>query len=881
MAGGPIRLNKVARELNVGLNTIVEFLGKKGVKIEGNAGNAKIDEDTYGLIVTEFQGEKTAKEKQRVTLPREKKETITLENTVQRPANVKEDTEAEEILIKNLQSKPELIKPKVEQDVKVKVMGKIDLGEKKTKKETSKKAEEPKKEKPVEKEVKPNEPVTPEVIETIKADVEKLSGPKVMGKIDLPVSKEKKSAERELRDYNDELKKKRKRKRVKKVDVERTAANFQTEKKFKPKTGGGARKDDKAEVTEEEIRKEIKETLARLSEQGGKSKSSKLRKAKREMLSQKREEERILEEEEKKVLKLTEFVTVSDLASMMNVSATEVIGACMSLGIFASINQRIDAETIAIIAEEFGYKVEFVSAEIQETEEEEKDDPEDLQTRPPIVTVMGHVDHGKTSLLDYIRKANVIAGEAGGITQHIGAYSVQLENGRRITFLDTPGHEAFTAMRARGAKVTDIAIIVIAADDAIMPQTTEAINHARAAGVPMIFAINKIDKDGANPDKIREQLAAMDLLVEEWGGKYQCQEISAKKGLNINTLLEKVLLEADLLDLKANPDKLATGTIIEATLDKGRGYVTTILVNGGTLHKGDVMLAGCFTGRVKAMFNERGAEIKEADPATPVIVLGLDGAPNAGDSFKVMEDEKEARSIAMKRLQLQREQQLRTHKHITLDEIGRRLAIGDFQELNLIVKGDVDGSVEALSDSLLKLSTDKVQIKVIHKGVGAITDSDVLLASASNAIIIGFQVRPSASARKLAEVEEIDIRLYSVIYKAIDEVKDAMAGMLTPEKQEKIMGSAEIRQAFKISKVGTVAGCYVLDGKITRSANIRIIREGIVIHTGKLGSLKRFKDDQREVSAGYECGLNIDRFNDIKEGDIIEAFEEVEVKATL
>jgi len=565
----------------------------------------------------------------------------------------------------------------------------------------------------------------------------------------------------------------------------------------------------------------------------------------------------------------------------MNVSATEVIGACMSLGIFASINQRIDAETIAIIAEEFGYKVEFVSAEIQETEEEEKDDPEDLQTRPPIVTVMGHVDHGKTSLLDYIRKANVIAGEAGGITQHIGAYSVQLENGRRITFLDTPGHEAFTAMRARGAKVTDIAIIVIAADDAIMPQTTEAINHARAAGVPMIFAINKIDKDGANPDKIREQLAAMDLLVEEWGGKYQCQEISAKKGLNINTLLEKVLLEADLLDLKANPDKLATGTIIEATLDKGRGYVTTILVNGGTLHKGDVMLAGCFTGRVKAMFNERGAEIKEADPATPVIVLGLDGAPNAGDSFKVMEDEKEARSIAMKRLQLQREQQLRTHKHITLDEIGRRLAIGDFQELNLIVKGDVDGSVEALSDSLLKLSTDKVQIKVIHKGVGAITDSDVLLASASNAIIIGFQVRPSASARKLAEVEEIDIRLYSVIYKAIDEVKDAMAGMLTPEKQEKIMGSAEIRQAFKISKVGTVAGCYVLDGKITRSANIRIIREGIVIHTGKLGSLKRFKDDQREVSAGYECGLNIDRFNDIKEGDIIEAFEEVEVKATL
>ncbi len=575
-------------------------------------------------------------------------------------------------------------------------------------------------------------------------------------------------------------------------------------------------------------------------------------------------------------------MTVAELATMMNISVTEVISACMSLGLFVSINQRLDAETINIVADEFGYSVEFVSIEIQEAiDEEEEDSEENLLPRPPIVTVMGHVDHGKTSLLDSIRKTNVIAGEAGGITQHIGAYNVKLSDGRTITFLDTPGHEAFTAMRARGAQVTDIAIIIVAADDNVMPQTIEAINHASAAGVPIVFAINKIDKPGANPDKIREELANMNYLVEEWGGKYQCQEIAAKKGLNIEELLEKVLLEAELLDMKANPHKKATGSIIESSLDKGRGYVATVLVQSGTLKVGDIVLAGQYFGHVKAMFNERGEKMEKAGPSEPALILGLNGAPQAGDKFNVMGNEKEARQLANKREQLQREQGLRTQKHITLDEIGRRIAIGNFQELNVIVKGDVDGSIEALSDSLIKLSTDEIQVNIIHKAVGQITEGDVLLAAASNAIIVGFQVRPSMGARKLAEKEQIDIRLYSVIYQAIEELKSAMEGMLSPEIKEEIIATVEVLETFKISKVGTIAGCIVRDGKITRTAKIRVIREGIVIYTGVLGSLKRFKDDVKEVTKGFECGLNIENYNDIRVGDMIEGYQEVEVKKTL
>jgi translation initiation factor IF-2 len=594
-----------------------------------------------------------------------------------------------------------------------------------------------------------------------------------------------------------------------------------------------------------------------------------------------REQEMLEAEMQEKILKLTEFVTVSELASMMNVSPTQVISACMSLGIFASINQRLDAETIQIVADEFGFETEFVSAEVQEAIPEEVDSEEDLIARPPIITVMGHVDHGKTSLLDKIRNANVTAGEAGGITQHIGAYSVTLKDGRKMTFLDTPGHEAFTAMRARGAQVTDVAIIIVAADDDVMPQTKEAISHAQAAGVPMVFAINKIDKPGANPDKIREQLSAMNILVEEWGGKYQCQEISAKQNLNIDALLDKVLLEAEILNLRANPNKRAVGTVIESSLDKGKGYVTNMLVEAGTMRIGDVVLVGRNYGRVRAMHDEHGKTLKEAGPAQPVSVLGINGAPSAGDKFHIMEDEREAKSIASKREQLYREQGLRTNKHITLDEIGRRLAIGDFKELNLIVKGDVDGSIEALSDSLLRLSTEEIQINIVHKGVGAITEADVNLASASDAIIVGFQVRPSVAARKLAEQEQIDIRLYSVIYKAIEELKAAMEGMLSPDIEEKVIGTAEIRETFDITKVGTIAGCYVMDGIIKRSSKIRVIRDGIVIHSGSLGSLKRFKDDVREVKNNYECGLNIDKFNDIKIGDIIEAYEEVEVARKL
>ena len=630
-----------------------------------------------------------------------------------------------------------------------------------------------------------------------------------------------------------------------------------------------------------DIQKEIKETLARLSNQGGKSKASKNRRAKRDIVSQRRQEEMAAAEMEEKILKLTEFVTVSELAVMMNVQPTQVISACMSLGIFASINQRIDAETIQIIADEFGFETQFVSAEISEAITVQEDSEDDLVSRPPIITVMGHVDHGKTSLLDKIRNANVTEGEAGGITQHIGAYSVTLKDGRKMTFLDTPGHEAFTAMRARGAQVTDVAIIIVAADDDVMPQTKEAISHAQAAGVPMVFAINKIDKPGANADKIREQLSAMNILVEDWGGKYQVQEISAKQNLNIDALLDKVLLEAEILDLKANPNKNALGTVIESSLDKGKGFVTNLLVESGTMRVGDVILVGRYYGKVRAMHDEHGRAVKEAGPSQPVSILGISGAPSAGDKFNILDDEKEAKSIATKREQLYREQGLRTTKHITLDEIGRRLAIGDFKELNVIVKGDVDGSIEALSDALLKLSTEEIQVKIIHKGVGAISEADVNLASASDAIIIGFQVRPTVTARKLAENEQIDIRLYSIIYKAIEEIKSAMEGMLSPDIEEKIIGSAEIRETFDITKVGTIAGCYVMDGIIKRTSKIRVIRDGIVVHTGLLGSLKRFKDDVREVKNNYECGLNIDKFNDIKIGDIVEAFEEVEVARKL
>ena len=908
------RLSKVARELNVGIATIVDFLNTKGIKIDTNP-NTKIEDKHYQILLSEFQSEKKEKEKSRNVINTEKRETITIENTHRKVEEF--DNEPEEILIKNVNTQPspepELIRTKVESDFKVKVVDKIDLSslEKKPKYNKVEKAEEKPKpkveEKPVEEvkiqpEVKletetpvekvPEEPIE---IETIRAKVDKLAGTKVMGKIELPVEKEKK------KDTAEDDRKKRKRKRIKKVNIDKAtpSTSFDPTKKkeggFQPgnrPAGGGYQgykkgsapkypKTDKPPVTEVDVQKEIKETLARLSNQGGKSKRSELRKAKRVSMSAKREEERVMNEEQEKILRLSEFVTVSDLAKLMDVQVTQIISACMSLGIFASINQRLDAETITIIADEFGYQVNFVTADAQEKIEEAEDLPEDLIPRSPIVTVMGHVDHGKTSLLDYVRKANVIAGEAGGITQHIGAYAVELENSKKITFLDTPGHEAFTAMRARGAKVTDIAIIVIAADDSVMPQTKEAIAHAQAAGVPMVFAINKVDKPGSRPEKIREDLANMNILVEDWGGKYQCQEISAKKGLGINELLEKVLLEAEMLELTANPKKLAKGTIIEATLDKGKGYVATILVSAGTLNIGDVMLAGCFSGRVKAMYNERGQQATSAGPSTPVTILGLNGAPNAGDIFNVMTDEREARNIATRREQIIREQGMRTHKHITLDEIGRRLAIGDFKELNIIVKGDVDGSVEALSDSLLKLSTEKVMVRIIHKGVGAITESDILLASASNAIVIGFQVRPSIAARKLAETEEIDVRLYSIIYNAINEVKDAMSGMLSPEKQEKIVGTAEIRQTFKITKTGTIAGCFVTDGKITRQSNVRVIRDGIVIFSGHLGSLKRFKDDAKEVTHGYECGLNIDKFNDIKEGDLVEAYEIIEVKATL
>jgi len=737
-------------------------------------------------------------------------------------------------------------------------------------------------------EAKVEPPVEEKISNFLPTERRILEGPTIVGTMKLPEPK-KPEPKKPVASSSDELMKakKKKRKRIKKqhpgteeAGKEAPKTDASKDSKFKDKKT--KKEIFKPEVTEDDIQKQIKETLQRLSSTG-KSKASKHRRDKRHLISKQYEEEQQKIEEEKLVLKVTEFVTANELANMMNAPVTQVISTCLSLGLFVSINQRLDAETLVLVADEFGYKVEFVSVDVQEAirESEEVDNPEDLRPRTPIVTVMGHVDHGKTSLLDYIRHTNVIAGEAGGITQHIGAYEVKLENGKRITFLDTPGHEAFTAMRARGAQVTDVAIIVIAADDTIMPQTIEAINHAHAANVPIVFAINKIDKANANPEKIKEELSKRDILVEDWGGKYQSQEISAKKGINVGLLLEKVLLEAEMLELKANPSRPAIGTVIESSLDKGRGYVAKLLVRNGTLKMGDIVLAGSCYGKVKAMYNERNQSIKEAGPSAPLLLLGLNGAPQAGDVFNVMSDEREVKAIATKRLQLQREQGIRTQKHITLDEIGRRIAIGDFKELNIIVKGDVDGSIEALSDSLLKLSTPEVQVNVIHKSVGQVTESDVLLASASNAIIIGFQVRPSLSARKLAEQEQIDIRLYSVIYNAINEIKDAIEGMLSPEMEEKITCNIEVRDVFKITKVGTIAGCIVLDGKVNRNTKVRVIRDGIVVYTGSLGSLKRFKDDVKEVATGYECGLNIDNFNDIKTGDIIEGYEIIEVKRKL
>ncbi len=996
--GKTIRLSKLAREFNVGIHTIVEFLHKKGFEIDSNP-NTKVASDAVELLEKEYKIDlNLKKESEKISLKshRPKQEVISIDKEEEEEEDQEED-EVEVLPKKKTEKpspepKPETPKPEKKEE-RLKILGKIDLesaGKPKKKKEEEpvkgkepepepkevKKEQKPKApeevkpaEKPAEKPVKnrwqkkkrflkaarknprftpekQEEPTEkeveekPDVLETevpkmesvkvvgkinleninqktrptkkskeekekerkqrlkekieaqkaartvkkeegshevYRSKSEKLNGPTVVGKINLPEKKEKQESDSGLR--------KKRRKRIKetgKINVEDKQREKGKSLQLKKQTGKKKKPLLRKEVDEEEVQKQIKDTLARLTSKG-KSKGSKHRRDKRAAASERKQADIEKQNEQKKVLKVTEFVSVSELANMMSVNVNEIISSCMSLGLFVSINQRLDAETLSIVAEEFGYTVEFVSVDIQEAihYEEEEEDLENLLPRSPIVTVMGHVDHGKTSLLDYIRSTNVIAGEAGGITQHIGAYHVSMDNGKNITFLDTPGHEAFTAMRARGAQVTDIAIIIIAADDNVMPQTVEAINHAAAAGVPMVFAINKIDKPGANPERIKEELANMNYLIEEWGGKYQSQDISAKSGTGIEDLMEKVLLEAEMLELKANPARRATGTIIESSLDRGRGYVATVLVQSGTLKVGDIMLAGQHFGHIKAMFNERNQKITEAGPAEPAIVLGLDGAPQAGDNFNIMENEREARNIANKREQLAREQGLRTQKHITLDEIGRRIAIGNFQELNLIVKGDVDGSVEALSDALIKLSTEEIQINIKHQAVGQISESDILLAAASEAIVVGFQVRPSLSARKLAEKEQIDVRLYSIIYDAINEIKAAMEGMLSPEIKEEIIGTAEVLEVFKITKVGTVAGCIVRDGKLTRNAKIRLIRDGIVIYTGNLGSLKRFKDDVREVKNGYECGLNVENFNDIKAGDNVEAFHEIEVAKQL
>ena len=928
MAEGTIRINKVLKDFNIGLSTLTDFLKKKGIQDELTL-TSKISEDVFAMVAKEFGKEQLIKEQSRKVAIKVK-EITEMENS--RTA-VEEEEPVKEVIIKTnvfteqkkvetpapeAAPKPVVEKPaKTEPEEKVpsqpkgdlKIVGHIDLTPKKKaqpeapKKEVpEKKVEEPKAAEPAPvvkpqpaapkpKEEKPEKHEERPVVEHIETRVEKLAGPKTVGVIDLSQFEKKPStSEHGKKDKN---KRERIHKGAAKVDISNPKNSVPARPGAKDNTAKdsarskGAKKGERfkavrPEFDSDEIQKQIKETYARMTEGHGKTKTSKHRREKREEISQKMQEEQERQELTSNVLKVTEFVTVNELAILMNnTPVTKVIEACMNLGLMVSINQRLDAEALVLVAEEFGYKIEFVTAEIQGAIAQEEDKEEDLLPRPPIVTVMGHVDHGKTSLLDYIRKTNVIAGEAGGITQHIGAYNVALPDGRHITFLDTPGHEAFTAMRARGAKVTDLAIIIIAADDAVMPQTVEAINHAQAAGVPMIFAINKIDKPGANPEKIKEQLANMNILVEDWGGKYQCQEIAAKKGINVEELLEKVLLEADMLELKANPNRLAVGNIIESSLDKGRGYLATVLVQNGTLHVGDPIVAGCYAGRVKAMFNERGQRLKEAGPSTPVSVLGLSGAPTAGDTLNAMEDEKEARDVANKREQLIRIQGIKTQTHITLEEIGRRIALGNFQELNIIVKADVDGSIEALSDSLIKLSTEEIHVNVIHKAVGAISESDVLLAVASNAIIIGFQVRPMPNARKLAEKEQIEIRLYSVIYDAIEEVKSGIEGMLAPEEKEEITANAEVLETFKISKVGTIAGCMVRDGKLTRSAKVRVIRDGIVVYTGTLGSLKRMKDDVKEVAAGFDCGLSVDGFNDIKIGDMIEAYQIVEIKRKL
>ena len=972
-----IRLNKVTRDLNVGITTVVDFLQKKGYTVEANP-NTKITEEQYAALIKEFSKDKDLKiESEKIIQERQNKERNKVSVSI-------EDIHPE-------LKKPEVIETVVPEDVrpKFKPVGKIDLdGLKKKKKpavvepaEMPVAEEGPAKPEPENKQAEVAEPevkieeapvqqpqveekeeskqpeikaeeLKPEPMEEEKKQqtvqenkedevfkirpTEFKSKINVVGQIDLAAlnqstrpkkkSKEEKKKEREEKDklrqeqrkqmkvaiikeirksdektdkggLSDEAAKKKKRNRINKerVDINNATSNVsgssRNEKSGKSNQsqgqGGKHNKDRfkkpvvKQEVSDEDVAKQVKETLARLTNKGKNNKAAKYRKEKRENIQNRQLEQEELEQEESKVLKLTEFVTANELANMMDIPVTQVISICMSVGIMVSINQRLDAETINLVAEEFGYKTEYVSAEVAQAVEEEADAEEDLQPRAPIVTVMGHVDHGKTSLLDYIRKANVIAGEAGGITQHIGAYNVKLEDGRRITFLDTPGHEAFTAMRARGAKVTDVVIIIVAADDNVMPQTKEAINHAMAAGVPIVFAINKVDKPNANPDKIKEELAAMNFLVEEWGGKYQSQDISAKKGTGVPELLEKVLLEAEMLDLKANPNRKATGSIIESSLDKGRGYVATVLVSNGTLHVGDIVLAGTSYGKVKAMFNERNQRLKEAGPSEPVLILGLNGAPAAGDTFHVFDTDQEAREIANKREQLGREQGLRTQKMLTLDEVGRRLALGDFHELNVIVKGDVDGSVEALSDSLIKLSTEQIQVNVIHKGVGQISESDVSLAAASDAIIVGFQVRPSGNAAKLAEQEGVDIRKYSIIYDAIEEVKSAMEGMLAPTLKEQVTSTIEVREVFNISKVGMVAGAMVKTGKVKRTDKARLIRDGIVIFTGSINALKRFKDDVKEVGTNFECGISLTNCNDLKVGDVIETYEEVEVKQTL
>ncbi len=891
-----IRASQAARKLNVGLHTVFEFLAKKGHEVENNP-NAKLTPEQFAILSKEYASSATEKlEASGLTIGAKHVDNITIETEKETKKLVEEE---ESVLIKNLASKKEKEevlpadrqeKPeKVERERPVlegiKVLGKIEL-EKKETAAKGKKKEEVKEEpsKPVAKEETPVVEKQPDP-ELIKAKAGKLQGLKVVDKIDLPVEK-KKDQPVASSDLKDDARKKRPRKRLPSPpDSRGQGGGPQTRPTGNNQRGGGGGRPlpprtQKAEPTEKEIQEQIKATLAKLSGGHKKGSGSKYRREKRQAVSDAQDVRDIQEQEDSKTLKLTEFISANDLASLMDVSVNEVISTCLSLGMFVSINQRLDAEAITVIADEFGYEVQFISTEEDEAEVE-KDAEEDLSHRAPIVTIMGHVDHGKTSLLDYIRKTKVTASEAGGITQHIGAYSVTTQSGNKVTFLDTPGHEAFTAMRARGAKLTDIAIIVVAADDDVMPQTKEAINHAQVAGVPIIIAINKIDKPGANPEKVKDSLSKINILVEEWGGKYQSQEISAKTGKGIDDLLEKVLLEAEVLNLKANPNKLAVGSVIEAQLDKGRGYVATIMVQTGTLKIGDILLAGAHYGRVKAMFDDTGKRVNEVGPSTPAQMLGLDGAPQAGEKIMVMESDREARELAAKRGQILREQNIRTKKHITLDEIGRRLAIGNFKQLNVIVKGDVDGSVEALSDSLLKLSTQEVQVAIIHKGVGQISESDVLLASASDAVIVGFQVRPSNAARRIADNEEIEIRLYSIIYDAINEVKAAMEGMLAPETQEVIVGNAEVREVFKITKVGTVAGCMVTDGYLKRSNPIRLIRDGIVVYSGEMGALKRFKDDVSEVKSGYDCGISIKNFNDINMGDVIEAYETREVKRTL